>query len=414
VGLASLSFGSCRTGSRAPVTRDQLAGIISRSSQQDVLALSARAAESGASAEDLLAAAYLALLGTGGDAGDVHAILAIPSIHSLTERARGVARWMPTLWAVVNANLWCRDRVTAAAPPRTEFSRDAFENALRDGDVARAEGGFLALLGSAGVEVAIAELLLEASRPRIDPHAAIYAAQAVRALRFIGRANAELVLCSVVRHLARSAIRGGSTTMRGHLDSASSSSMGLSPPLESGDAAVIDPTLYGDFPADAMIVGALEARTRDGEASGLGVHQTTLLDALLFCVTSSRAPTKSSVVSQSVRWLEAQVREIDTTAEGIYDSNRRALARAEERLEADEPGFLAEHRERLVRNGSGEHDFKYFAALDSIAGQLRPGLRRRWTAAMVLARTSNTTSSWERWEEAVHAIHRITNAAGAP
>jgi hypothetical protein len=345
-----------------PPRRDALVQAIAGAAPKEALVHAARSVRAGASVDDLLAAACLAVLTTGGDVGDVHAILVLPSIRQLVAPESGDARWLPVLWAAQNAAAWC-GRSAPLDRGATPFTRDGFAGALAHGDAPRAEAHFRSLLRTGRETV---ELLVEATRPRADPHAAIYAAQAVRFLPLLDAHGAELLLCSVVRYLARSPLRP-------HTDA---------PPRD----------------AHALATIATEARLADDAVSGDGVHRTTLLDALLFACAMLPPPERDLAWANASRWF------VPSRPRPPIDALRTQLDEAK-RLVAD-PSFRREQRARALHYATGEHDFKYVAAVESVAEHLPREARSDWLATLALAPTAATTTRWRDAEAAAALLAR--------
>jgi hypothetical protein len=199
-----------RTTRGLPQKLDELIELICRSSEKEIVQQTAAALRRGASAEQLLQAAFLAPEISGAPV-DLHAQLVVPSIqfHFLAGRS-DEERLLPVFWCVWNAQSWCHQVAPggrAAAPAALKEPSLTLSRALSDGDAPTAVAAASALAEKVGRPAALARLRLEASHPRIDPHVAICAAQFTRMMPMLGEEHQGVALRSVARHLASGGLR---------------------------------------------------------------------------------------------------------------------------------------------------------------------------------------------------------------
>jgi hypothetical protein len=277
--------------------------------------------------------------------------------------------------------------------------------ALQEQDQQAAAVAFSSLLGQ-GVEAAAAELRIEASRRRADPHGAIYAAQATRALSWIGDRYAEPVLRSVARYLARSGPPARDRPEPLRLNEADTTS-----PHEIAAALLATPLisldgLSGQSIWQALCLIAVDTRLSEGYTTNLtggrGLHQTTLLDALWFIYDHAPPVDRPSILTDAVSWL-LSLRSQPAVPLERHDAFARALAR----LQNDSTRFVEGLRSEVAQKGSGEHDFKFFAAVAEVAAKLTAPVRERFWAAAALAHPIGSADKWERADEASSLIARF-------
>ncbi len=388
------------------MTLDDLVDGLARASLDTIVADTAEFLARGASPSQLLAAAFLAPILTGGDGEDLHALLVVPSIDehfvatpSLRSRSPVSRRLLPVFWAVWNAKLWTkRERVDARdSTPLVAEPDEALADAFAEGDEDHAAAAAASLVRARGVEVAAARLGVEASHRRGDPHVAIYAAQAARSLTRLCPSHGEVVLASVARRVARAKRREHGIVAPIRVDESDAT-----PPeaIASQLAASSEPGLEGvraDAIWQALALFSIDTRLDDGKTNndggGRALHQTTLLDALWFVYDRASPLDRPYVLADAVeRTLEVR--------SAARQERSEALAGPLSRLRADSDGFLEDLRDEVAAKATGEHDFKFFGAAEAIAGRLAGDLRERWWAAASLADPIGTKNRWHLADEA--------------
>jgi hypothetical protein len=373
---------------------DRLIDGLIRSSEESVLEWTAQALRRGARLDELLAAAILAPILTGGDVEDVHSVLAIPAIGQVARAAHGEYQLLPAFWGVANALSWSQRERRAFTPPRSASrAADAWKAAFRDRDLDAAEAALSTRLVEQGVGAAMAALRLEGTRQRGDPHGAIYAAQATRALPLIDARYTPAVLRSVARYLARSAAaeQDPEPYRSGPEDNM--------PPEEIALALSAAPHSSLEGLASSAVwagLALMAARTPLDPSliSGGTIHQTTLLDALWHCHQLAAPEEKPLILARAVRWVTGFRVEPAPSSEPPHEWSEWL------RRPGGEASFLAELRQRVALWSIGEHDFKLFAAVENIASQLPPPARSRWWARMTNSHVARATTGWSRLEEA--------------
>lgn len=387
-----------------PFDLEPLIDSICLASPKTVLTVAADALSKGASLEQLLWAAFLAPLVTGGEGEDVHSMLVVPSIQRhFMQRGQKLEQWLPALWAVCNAQSWSkRERMVmpSGSGSLTEISV-RLSRGLRERDVPAADATVAAMTATSGVQATAARLRLEASFGRADPHAAIYAAQASRALSHLDARYAEPLLRSVGRYLARSGPPAPEPDEL-RLVAADTTS-----PDEIARAMIEAPTSSLDGLSsraiwEALALLAIETRYAEDSPTGPGVHDTTLLDALWFIHDQAAEAERTRILARAVQAVVALYR--PATAAKRADEVRRAQVQ----VRSHPSRFVDGLRTEVALKGVGEHDFKYFAAVEDISPRLSPLVRERWLAAAVLAHPIGSASQWERRTEVEALVARFS------
>jgi hypothetical protein len=295
------------------------------------------------------------------------------------------------MWGVCNAQLWSGKRRT---PPSLRRASTSLNTALQETDPAAAEAASTALIAAVGRKRAVEQLREAATRPRPDPHGAIYAAQMTRMLPELPPRFLEPVLGSLARYLARTGPPEDDAppVAFNELDSTSSS--------EIADALRATPQVSLDGFSSRAIWEALarlapETRmAKDSSVTTPGVHCTTLLDALWLLHDCAPSVERPQILQRAVRAVMALYR----APSQIPSQFESALAEAER----DATKFLQNARVEVALKSTGEHDYKYFAAVEAVAPRLGPEARGRWLAALALAHPIGASDRWHRAEEVAH------------
>lgn len=295
--------------------------------------------------ERVLDAAFLMPMWTNGDMSDIHAMAAVPAVMRLvtgdgaTDGATdGDAKRLMPVMWAVSEAHAWSGKARAAAPPQNDD---------------------------------LAEVTEACSAPRNDPHVAIWAAQAGR---------------MVERMPEHRAMIAGSVAA--YADAHEQ-------PLHVTTSSTSEP-----FTALAMM--CIDARLTDRTETGLGVHLTTLLDAL-WRLDSPHATAWVTELSDRHRpRLDVPASQLGETAGdpfALAPSDPIAAYRAALGAVArDERQFRREVRRRVVERGHTAHDFKYWDAAESIADRLDGDARTRWVASMVGARVLRSEARWSQYD----------------
>jgi hypothetical protein len=156
----------------------------------------------------------------------------------------------------------------------------------------------------------------------------------------------------------------------------------------------------------ALCAICIETRLSEGFTTnltgGLGLHQTTQLDALWLAYDISAPDQRPAVLSAAVAATLKLRRDsaIDPRAESAFN-------RAQREVEAGEARFVEDLRTEVSLKGDGEHDFKFFGACESIAARLPLAERQRWWAAASCASPFGTSQRWSRADEALALIREL-------
>lgn len=301
---------------RATTRADELVDALVASSGAEILRTAVSCLRAGASPIELLHAAMVLPALSGGDAGDVHAMLVVPALY---EHVR-VGRLEPVLWAVENAHDWSS---TQRVP-------------------------------EPGSSPGLAELCLDASRDRAEPHGAIYAAQLSRAIDAgLAREHVPIMLASLARYLDRTGPVGPDVDH---------------PP--------------GDW--DTLVRAASDTRIADDtQAGGLGVHHTTLLDAL-HEIWRRAVPTHRDVILRRARARSAVMHRVADPA--LVDALPDTLP--DTHLAAD------------------AHAFKYVASVRALQSAVRLETAAYARRAAQLHRRRVAPITWPRRDEARALLER--------
>jgi hypothetical protein len=373
---------------------DRLIDGLIHASEASVLEWTAQALRQGARVDELLAAAFLAPILTGGDVEDVHSVLAIPAIWQVARAARGEHQLLPAFWGVANSHAWSQRERRAFTPPKNASrATDAWKAAFRDRDPDAADAALTTLLAQQGVGAAMAALRTEGTRQRSDPHGAIYAAQATRALPLIDARYTPSVLRSVARYLARSAAaeQDPEPPKPGPEDDTPPEEITLA--LRDAPGSSLDGLASSAVWAGLALMAA-EVPLDPWVTSGGAVHQTTLLDALWHCHQLAAPVEKPLILARAVRWVTGFRVEPAPSSEPLPEWSEWL------RRPGGESSFLAELRRWVALRAISEHDFKLFAAMESVASQLSPPARSRWWAKMTNSHVARAATGWARLEEA--------------
>lgn len=234
---------------------------------------------------------------------------------------------LPIMWALENAHLFSSKQRIDAAPLPT-----------RD----------------------LEQVLVAASIPRSDPHGAIFAAQALRMRPLLTDLQFEVVLGTVM------------------------ASLDLMPLLE---VSKKHQTQTWDQRADI----AISSRLAHQAASGPGLHQVTLFDALRHVWEVAGESARVTIAANASRWLET-----------IHASIVAVHAEPAAQPPAELAGVAATQR-ALMTSGTFVHDYKFFAAVIESAPRLGNDVRRRWLG-LLGPQHVDTETPWPRKDEALRAL----------
>ena len=361
---------------------EELAHVIQSASRENVLQRVAAALGRGATSEQILTACFALLLEKGADWEDVHALLVVPSILFHVNSV-GL---LPVFWCAANARDWPGQPLGVVSP---NASGDALNRAFAQGDPALADAAVL----HRGVGVAPL-LAIEATRSRPDPHGAIYAAQGARMAPFLGERHRLLWVRSLARHLARTGPPAAAPAVPRFDARNTTLPVEIARALRDERAVSLD-GLSPDAVWEALAILALGTRFEDPSPSGVGVHQTTTLDALWFICDSAPPAQRAEVLSRSVPFVLS-----------VRNPVQAPLPPALPPAGLVQPDVEALRREVALK-GSGEHDFKYFGAVDAVAPKLSLAFQKQWWSGATRAHPIGSSYRWERAPEAEALIARL-------
>lgn len=349
-------LGACCTGlaagvmlygqSRGPGV-DLLVDQYRKASRTEVLDLAVQHLHSGVPVRDLLCAAFLLPILTGGDVGDVHASMVVPAIMDLVAQTPTAHAGLPVVWALSNAHAWSRVEKIQRHVPALADPGGALSQALEQGDADAADAAAATMLSQEGEEPVMRGLLLEATRPRTDPHAAIFAAHVHRmAPQWNHQQHGHAALRALARHLA------------------------VRRPLVLETSAPPPTGAHPDW-SDA-VAQATGARMAETTTSGPGVHQVTLLEALVHLWRAAHGPDQVTAFSRAQQWLAHAAAQQPSAALPLENAAQ---------LAGSEAVRLA--RARVVEHGADPHDFKYLWAVANLVAD--PATRAAVAASALLS-----------------------------
>ena len=197
-----------------------LVKLVETTDPDQIIAVAIQQLRDGAAADDMLAAAGLAVccsteLPPGHHGGPVHPVSGLFAAQGVANRLSGEQAFVPTVQSVVLANAHIHtDYMGPGAMPALDISSlegqsksqllSGFEAALTTRQQASAERHLLALLGNASPGE-IMEVLLKIALPRnaLDDHYFLYPVFSFRALDQLGWEHAPVLLRPPVRFLSR-------------------------------------------------------------------------------------------------------------------------------------------------------------------------------------------------------------------
>jgi hypothetical protein len=264
-----------------------------------------------------------------------------------------------------------------------------------------------------------ADLILRCAQPHADPHVAIWAAQAER-MRAVWTKHEAPLLASVRAYEDRHARMPASAPPLRIDDADTTSAAEIARALRDAAQTPVDGvSSHALFEALALLSG--ETRLTDDEPTGLGVHQTTLLDALWRIHDGAAPATRPGIAAHALQWLlllvQSHGRRLPAPITDLTElaGDPFALARHEPlrgyraalaATARDERTFLSTVRARLLERGDDAHDFKYWDAVVSIADRLAGANRARWLATLVAADTVRTDAHWSQRERALALLQK--------
>ena len=164
---------------------------------------------------------------------------------------------------------------------------------------------------------------------------------------------------------------------------------------------------------EALALITIESQLNDLSASGMGVHQCTLLDALWYLWNQAKdEENQLKILSRAVAWLRkhhgryggrVDALSLTGTAARVSEDEQDPILRyraALNSLAKDEKKFLKSIQTKVANGMENAHDLKHWCAILDIGEQLSGESRIRWLATLSLCRPSRTTSRWPRFEEA--------------
>jgi hypothetical protein len=409
---------------RPGIDLEGLVTLIAEASPAGILVAVADALAAGAPAERLLRAAALAPVLTGGD-GDVHSIAVQPAIASLITRGRSpVERLLPVFLGVALAKDWTAPTIARSEPATSalDWPGERLAEALQVGDVGTADRAAAALVKVSGPTVCAAVLRFAASAERADPHGAIYAAQATRLLPGLEPRHATALLRSVARHLGRIGTpQADDPSLPRFSATDGTPATAIAEALRGSEGSLPD-GLSPQAVWDALAWLAVDARVFQSEATGLSVHRTTLLDALHLTYRLAAADERALILQRAVRWISTftsprvRAARADRLAPAAASASvaldgpgdELAYRRALSLVAGDRAAFVDEVRRRVTLRGSGEHDYKFFAAVEALAPHHGPEVARALTASHAATWVVRAHAGWPRAAEARHLIERLT------
>ena len=408
---ATLALGAgCRkrAGAPAPDTVEALIARMTTADAEASLSLVLDVLAAGAPAERVLAASFLLPVVTEGDREDVHAILVVPSIDVLTISMPKAARDLAVAWAAHDAHAWMGPRRGALTNAQGPATIDGMLAAIGNGDAAAAHTAAEAIAARGDLDSVLDALTIEGTRPRADPHGAIYVAQATRFLGGAALPFAPRVVGSVARLLARSPAEGPDPAPFNATIVHPMSSADLAAELRRTPAARLD-GLAPESVWGALALLVVETMLVDDSVSGLGPHRTTLLDALAHLHRRAPPAARGLILARAVDWIPRVHARLGAAArppvsslepsEGGYRPGpamhgeglfRRALGQAI----SDERAFVEATRQHTIAHATGEHDFKHPAAVLTLAPHLPDDVRARWLAGASLAFVMRSEGRW--------------------
>ncbi|MEM9191624.1 MAG: hypothetical protein AAGF12_20790 [Myxococcota bacterium] len=390
-----------------PRDTPSLLDALLQSSSEECIHVAAAAMKDGLDANRVLSAALLMPLVTGRAERDIHAMAVVPAVRRLIADEEAPA--VPTLWTVAHAHAWSRaERVTSSGASVVDPDHRLSE-ALITGNSELA-GDAAASWFAVDPERAYRRLTLELTAERSNPHVAIWAAMAGLELART-RDHAPLVVRSVARHASHWTPRPSPAAHLGDPND-STSPEDIVRALRSAPETPID----GLNPAAIWAALALltaETRLRHPGVSGIGIHQTTLLEALWRGYDGASSDDQPIILGRAARWMVALHTEnpgslalldilpgpgdpFAAAGDDIEASYRAALRE----VAADLPRYRRRLRGLLRRRGNDPHDYKYWAALETIGAKLTGTVADRWWASGIAARFVRDDEGWERFEEA--------------
>ncbi|MEO1273425.1 MAG: hypothetical protein AAFX99_35515 [Myxococcota bacterium] len=350
--------------------------------RQSIIQTTAELLRQGVTPIDLLNAVFHAPILTASDYSDVHVVLVTDAIRVLTHAGTPHERLMPLFWVMAFASEWVQPG-TLAPPSQTTtnmVSADEGQERLFQAFDARnqdaADSAVAALVEIAGLERALDALAVGGCIACTDPHRMIYVAQAARGLGVFGDKHAKAVLRSVARHMARSATPRQDNILLAHhtLHGRDIPAPPLGDNSESDEAStrllwsylrehrehevgdLIGEMLVAGVPVeavwDAIILTALESLMADTSISGMGVHLTTLVDALCFAYArATNIADRRVILLQSAAWAArlSQIRQpLDPMTPLAPPDNLNALKQPSEEVHRRTLGLAQTEQGRIA------------------------------------------------------------------
>lgn len=391
----------------------------------------------GATREELLAAAFCAQALCGSDRGDPHAQLVPPSVAALCAAFPDaeIDGWIAALWAVEFASQWLLD-AQPVAPARA--GKTGIDAAMRAADPDQADAAVVALFADRPGAV-VGALAPWTTCAMADPHTPILLGQTAAGLAFLPGDLHLPMLRSAARRLAR---RAAPTGREWEADRELAAAARKGPEAPDGVLDLVGLMAAGEEE------GALRELSRFGtgpswrtplragvlcgagiipvapSSSGMGVHATTLADALCSLGTHATPEGRVLLGRRSVRWFtqlltdhdgalwhpEEELAAPDNLGELPADADPINRARAWFREGGQTETYARWLARRALAGAEDAHDFKYAAALLATT-PLIPEVGRTaalsYTATVALARGERGGSDHRDLAEKVrHALRQ--------
>lgn len=408
--------------------------------------------------DGLLAASFYSPIRYQADAEDLHALLVVPSARAVSSTASREQQLYTVFWTVAFANMWVlpSSHGAGALQVATGFLASdvaqEFAAALQAADAARAASAIAGMYRAKGPQQVRNELWRHSSRSFLDPHRAIYVTQALRALDAFGWGDAEAVLTSVARCLARPISKKEredppleratrlATYLAPHVKASAAdgpatldllSAMREAPPeiLLEEVCAMMNRGVAVASVWDAVLLTACEVLLHETAPSGRGIHALTLSQALLGATQGITDPRAAHVtLLQAVAWLSEMAKQpassarmrIHTFTPGSVPGSISELMR-DSRSPAERVrgalGWLttnstnSEYRRALTTSaltrGDDPHVYKYADAFAATAAFISPRWRNHLLATGVLGTRAHSASGWAKTEEVRAAISTL-------
>jgi hypothetical protein len=426
---------------RAPHVRE-MARALRTVKSADAVDVALGWVEAGVTRDQLLASAFCAQVLSGADRGDPHAQLVPPSIAALCAAfpQASEAGWLAALWAVEFSAEWLIDAQDPRAAPA---GRGEIEIAMHSGDPEVLDAAVVAAFHGQGARGVVRQLAPWATCGLQDPHTPILLAQTAAGLPLLPGDLALPMLRSAGRRLCRRAAPLGDAWEEDqdaaalyagradHSEADGEVALDLVGLMAAGEEELVLGQLprfvkmsSWRAPMIACVLAAAGIMPVSPSASGMGVHASTLADALLTLGSMASAAGRAHMGRRAVRWftrllndhpgaLWSAEEELAPPAhlDALVGSNSAVnLTRAWFSAGGEPAEYVRWLALRGLTAGTEAHDFKYSAALLSTA-QLIPTESRPATLSFTAA-SSLASSQRAEWGPAAAARERLRRTLG--